>query len=134
MSRADRVAELIKAEVSRILHEDVNDPRIGFVSITGVDVSPDLENARIRVSIMGTEEVKQESMGGLHSASRFIRGKLGDLLELRLVPQISFVKDDSLEKGCRVLGIINQLGKKEHAESRVPTQQLLGNQKGRKKS
>ncbi|MFA6549112.1 MAG: 30S ribosome-binding factor RbfA [Candidatus Margulisiibacteriota bacterium] len=128
MSRADRVAELIKAEVSRIIREDVNDPRIGFVSITGVDVSPDLENARIRVSILGTEEVKQESMGGLRSASRFIRGKLGDLLELRLVPQISFIRDDSLEKGCRVLGIINQLEKKEHAKSRVP------NQKGRKKS
>jgi ribosome-binding factor A len=117
MSRADRVAELIKAEVSRIIREDVNDPRIGFVSITGVDVSPDLENAKIRVSIMGSEEVKQDSMGGLRSASRFIRGKLGDLLELRLVPEIRFVRDDSLEKGSRVLDIICKLS---HPKSKKP--------------
>jgi len=128
MSRADRVAELIKIEVSRILREDVNDPRIGFVSITGVDVSPDLESAKIRISIMGTEEVKQDNMGGLHSASRFIRGKLGDLLALRIVPEIRFVRDDSLEKGSRVLGIINRLEKEEHAEPGV------SNKKGRKKS
>ncbi|MBU0672146.1 MAG: 30S ribosome-binding factor RbfA, partial [Candidatus Margulisbacteria bacterium] len=81
MSRVDRVAELIREEISRIIREDVSDPRIGFVSITQVEVTPDLENANVRVSILANEEKKQESMQGLYSATSFIRGKLGRLLD-----------------------------------------------------
>ncbi|MFH1577385.1 MAG: 30S ribosome-binding factor RbfA [Candidatus Margulisiibacteriota bacterium] len=114
MSRVDRVAELIREEISRIIREDVSDPRIGFVSITQVEVTPDLENANVRVSILANEEKKQESMQGLYSATSFIRGKLGRLLDLRAVPEIRFVRDDSLEKGSRVLGIISKLDKEEH--------------------
>jgi ribosome-binding factor A len=114
MTRIERVAELIKEEVSEILRGDVSDPRIGFISITHVDVSPDLENARIFVSILGNEEKKNESMHGLRSATSFIRGKLGHLLETRVVPELRFVRDDSLEKGSRVLGIISKLEKEEH--------------------
>ncbi|MDD5383100.1 MAG: 30S ribosome-binding factor RbfA [Candidatus Margulisbacteria bacterium] len=113
MTRPDRVAELIKEEVSRIIHEDVSDPRIGFISITQVDISADLENAKIMVSILGSEDKKQECMDGLYSATSFIRGKLGGLLGLRVVPEIRFIRDDSLEKGSRVLGIINQLEKED---------------------
>ena len=111
MTRVERVAALIREEVSRIIREDVSDPRIGFISITGVDLSPDLENAKIRVSILADEKKKQESMQGLHSATGFIRGKLGDLLATRIVPELKFVRDDSLEKGSRVLGIISKLEK-----------------------
>ncbi|MFH1683335.1 MAG: 30S ribosome-binding factor RbfA [Candidatus Margulisiibacteriota bacterium] len=116
MSRVDRVAELIKKEISKIIREDVSDPRIGFVSITDVDVSPDLENAKIMVSILANEEKKKESMQGLHSATSFIRGKLGHLLDLRAVPEIKFVRDDSLERGSRVLGIISKL-EQEHGKN-----------------
>jgi len=114
MSRVDRVAELIKEEVSRIIREDVNDPRIGFVSITNVDLSPDLENAKIHISILGNEKNKIEGMAGLHSATSFIRGKLGHLLTTRSVPELKFVRDDSLERGSRVLGIISKLEKEEY--------------------
>lgn len=117
MTRVERVAELIKEKISEIIREDVSDPRIGFVSITRVDVSPDLESAKIFVSILGNEEKKKESMSGLHSATSFIRGKLGHTLEMRLVPEIRFVRDDSLEKGSQVLGIISRLGKEEHERS-----------------
>lgn len=117
MTRIERVAELIKEEVSRILREDVSDPRIGFVSLTRVDVSADLENARVFVSILGNEECKRECMSGLRSAASYIRGKLGHLMETRVVPEISFVRDDSLEKGSRVLGIISKLEKEEHERS-----------------
>ncbi len=111
MTRVERVAELIKEKISKIIHEDVSDPRIGFVSITRVDVSPDLESAKVFVSILANEEKKKESMSGLHSATGFIRGKLGHTLEMRSVPEIIFVRDDSLEKGSRVLGIISRLDK-----------------------
>ena len=125
MTRVERVAELIKQEVSRIIREDVNDPRIGFISITGVDLSPDLEIAKVGVSVLGDEDKKKESMRGLQSATSFIRGKLGHLLEMRIVPEIRFVRDDSLEKGSRVLGIISKLKKEEHERN------SLRNKKGR---
>ena len=117
MTRIERVAELIKEEVSRILREDVSDPRIGFVSITRVDISADLENAKIFVSILGDEAKKKESMRGLSSATGFVRGKLGHLLETRVVPDISFVRDDSLERGSRVLGIISRLERNKNERS-----------------
>jgi ribosome-binding factor A len=109
MTRTERVAELIKAEVSRIIREDVNDPRIGFISITNVDLDPDFECAKIGISILANEDEKKECMDGLNSATRFIRGKLGEFITLKNVPQIRFIRDDSLEKGSRVLNIISQL-------------------------
>jgi ribosome-binding factor A len=117
MSRVERVAAFIREEVSRIIREDVSDPRIGFVSITGVDVSPDLENARIRVSILANTQEKKESMKGLYSATSFIRGKLGELMETRVVPELTFINDDSLEKGSRVLNIISGFKQKDHDRS-----------------
>jgi ribosome-binding factor A len=109
MTRQERVEELIRQEVSQILREDVSDPRIGFTSITGVEVSPDLENASIYVSILGDEKKKEEAIQGLYSATKFIRGELGHRLELRMVPKIRFYRDDSLERGSRVLGLIHKL-------------------------
>jgi ribosome-binding factor A len=113
MTRQERSEELIRAEVSRIIREDVNDPRIGFISLTRVKLSPDLADATIYVSIMGDEEKKQAAMTGLNSASRFIRGELGESIEFRSVPQIRFVRDDSLEKGSRVLATMRKLGTNE---------------------
>ncbi|MFA5114204.1 MAG: 30S ribosome-binding factor RbfA [Candidatus Margulisiibacteriota bacterium] len=113
MTRQQRVEELIRSEVSEIIREEVDDPRIGFISITGVNISPDLENAQIHVSIMGDEKQKQDAMAGLQSATHYIRGELGPRLALRLVPKIAFVRDDSLERGSRVLQIMNKLGKNE---------------------
>jgi len=113
MTRIERVEGLIIKEVSSIIREDVNDPRIGFISLTRVKLSPDLENANIFVSILGDEKQKNDSMYGLNSARRFIRGKLGDVLEMRQVPELRFVRDDSLEKGSNVLGLLSKLAKKD---------------------
>ena len=114
MTRIERVQELIRAEISRIIREDVNDPRIGFVSITRVTISADLENASIMVSILDSEERKTACMFGLQSATSFIRGKLGDALDMKAVPELRFVRDDSLEKGSQVLNIISKLENKDH--------------------
>ncbi|MEA3493422.1 MAG: 30S ribosome-binding factor RbfA [Candidatus Margulisiibacteriota bacterium] len=114
MSRVERLSKLIRKEISEIIREDVSDPRIGFVSITNVDISPDFENAMIFVSILGDESQKKDSMAGLISATRFIRGKLGNVLELREVPNIRFVRDDSLEKGDKVLGILKRERNSSH--------------------
>ncbi|MDD5594335.1 MAG: 30S ribosome-binding factor RbfA [Candidatus Margulisbacteria bacterium] len=113
MTRQERIEELIRQEVCEILRAKVSDPRVGFVSVTGVDISPDLENAYIYVSILGDEKQKQEAIKGLYSATKFIRGELGKRLELRLTPNIRFFRDDSLERGSRVLSLINKLEKDE---------------------
>jgi ribosome-binding factor A len=109
MKRSDRVEELIRQEVAAILRERVSDPRIHFVSVTEVELSPDLRNATIYVSIYGPEKEKAAAMAGLLSATSFIRGELGHRLALRLTPEIRFVRDDSIERGSKVLGIMQQL-------------------------
>ena len=109
MTRAKRLAELIKKEISRIIREEVSDPRIGFVSITQVDASPDLKSAKIYVSIFGGDKDKKEAMFGLFSATGYIRNKLARLLSLRSAPEIRFIKDESIERGSRVLSIISKL-------------------------
>lgn len=125
MTRKERVEELIREEVSQILRQRVSDPRIGFVSITGVEMSPDLKNASIYVSIFSEESKKVEAMDGLHAATGFIRRELGQMLELRSTPQIRFVRDDSLERGSRILNVMQRL---ENEKS------IQRNKRGRKKS
>ena len=115
-TRQERVEALIREEISDILRKKVSDPRIGFISLTGVDLSPDFKNAAIHVSILGEENKKQEAMKGLSSATGFIQGELGHRLQLRTTPAIHFVRDDSIERGSRVLQIIHRI----ENEKRVP--------------
>ncbi|MFA4967271.1 MAG: 30S ribosome-binding factor RbfA [Candidatus Margulisiibacteriota bacterium] len=111
MARPERVAELIKEEVSRIIHERVSDPRIGFISITNVELTPDLKSAKIFASVLGDKNERQKTFEGLRSATPFIRGRLGDVLNLRFMPEISFVYDKSIERGSRVLAIMYKLNR-----------------------
>lgn len=113
MARADRVAELIKHEVSDIISRKLSDPRIGFTSVTSVDIGSDLKNAKIYVSVYGTPQEKNNTMAALASATRFIRGELGGRLQLRDVPEIIFRQDDSIERGAKVFEIINKLHKEK---------------------
>ncbi len=114
MSRAERVAELLKREISDILRKKISDPRIGFVSITKVDVTDDLRHARVHVSVFEDEAKKAAALKGLESATSFIRGLIAPNLELRFVPEITFRLDNSIEKASRVFAIMNSLnpGKK----------------------
>ena len=109
MSRKERLATMIKKEVSEIIFQKVSDPRIGFVSITAVDLSPDLKNANIFVSVFGNDKQKNDAMLGLTSATAFIRAELSQLLSLRQAPLVKFVRDDSLERGSRVLDLISKI-------------------------
>ncbi|MFS8855394.1 30S ribosome-binding factor RbfA [Synechococcus sp. H55.7] len=109
--RVARVAELIKREVSQILLSEIKDDRVGagMVSIVDVEVSNDLQNARIFVSIYGDEAAQQQTMEGLASATPFVRREIGQRLGLRRVPTVVFLQDRSLERGSRVLTLLNQL-------------------------
>ena len=109
--RISRVSELIKREISQMLLFGIKDERIGtgMVSVTDVDVSGDLQHAKIFVSIYGSDEARAATMEGLNSACGYIRGQLGKRVNLRRTPEISFEEDRSLERGMRVINLIEQL-------------------------
>ncbi|HEY9845377.1 MAG TPA: 30S ribosome-binding factor RbfA [Candidatus Caenarcaniphilales bacterium] len=109
--RISRVAELIKREVSQMLLHDIKDDRvgIGMVSVTDVEVSGDLQHAKIFVSIYGTDQARTETMAGLKSATPFVRSALGARVRLRRTPEVLFLEDRSLERGNKVLSLLNQL-------------------------
>jgi ribosome-binding factor A len=109
--RVERVASLIKREVSQMLVVGIKDDRVGagMVSVTDVEVSGDLQHAKIFVSIYGTDEARAETMAGLKAATGFVRSELGQRIRLRRTPEILFKEDRSVERGTRVLSLINQL-------------------------
>ncbi|MBD1909665.1 MULTISPECIES: 30S ribosome-binding factor RbfA [unclassified Leptolyngbya] len=115
--RVARVSELIKREVSQMLLSGIKDDRVqvGMVSVTDVDVSGDLQHAKIFVSIYGTDEARAETMAGLKSATGYVRSNLGRL-RLRRTPEVVFLEDRSIERGTRVLSLINQLNANRPAE------------------
>ncbi len=115
--RAERVASLIKREISQMVMLDIKDDRVGagMVSVTEVDVSGDLQHAKVFVSIYGTDEARAETMEGLQAATGFVRSELGQRLRLRRTPEIIFKEDLGVERGTRVLSLINQLSQ-ERAE------------------
>jgi len=123
MTRADRVGEIIKREIDDIIRKKINDPRIGFISITRVEITDDLKFANVYVSVYADDEKKKLTMDGLNSARGFIRGLLGPHLDLKFVPDINFKLDNSIEKANRIFGIINRLkdekkGKKRDGQRR----------------
>ncbi|AFY75766.1 MAG: 30S ribosome-binding factor RbfA [Hydrococcus sp. C42_A2020_068] len=109
--RVSRVSSLIKREVSQMLLNEIKDDRVGagMVSVTDVDVSGDLQHAKIYVSIYGTEAAKAETMAGLKSSTAFVRRELGQRIRLRRTPEVVFVEDRSLERGDRTLHLLNQI-------------------------
>ena len=109
--RIERVASMVKREVSQMLLNGIKDDRVGdgMVSVTDVIVSGDLQHTKIFVSIYGTDEAKAETMEGLKSATSYVRSQLGQRLQLRRTPEVIFLEDHSLERGDKMLILLNQL-------------------------
>lgn len=107
--RSDRVGEEILKEVSNIIRNDMRDPRLGFVSVTRVELSRDLQNAMVLISVMGTDEEKEKSMEALDRGRGFIRGLIGKRLLLRRSPEFLFRLDDSIERGARINAILKDV-------------------------
>ena len=114
--RADRVGDQIRAEVSDILLKKIRDPRVGFASLTRVELSDDLKHAKVFVSVFGDAEAKKETIKGLRSASHFIKGELGKRLKLRYIPDLFFILDESIEKGAHILDLLRKLDIKHEDE------------------
>ena len=111
--RQERLGELIATELSDLLRTRVKDPRVGFASITRVEVSGDLRHAKIHVSVMGSPQERAETMRGLKSATGFLRHELATRIVLRYMPEIVFKLDTSIEEGTRILELIKQVEQEE---------------------
>lgn len=108
--RTERVQSLIHHELGQILQSEIKDPRIaGLVSITNVDVSPDLRRARIYISVYGDEDAQQHAMDALTSAKNFLRRELGKRLDLRYAPELDMHIDHSMAYADQIHKILNNL-------------------------
>jgi len=110
--RPERLGEQIREEVSQIILGELSDPRVGFVTVTDVEVSSDLRNARVFVSILGSDEEVARSLGALKAASGFIRWHLGRSLKLRHLPELHFAHDKTARTATRIEEILKEEGYK----------------------
>lgn len=108
--RTERLAQQLRSEISQLIQRgELKDPRIGFLTITGVRVGKNLDSARIYVSVYGTPEEGEQTIQALQRAQGFIRRQLGKLLRLRQIPEMTFLLDNSIEEGIRVNRLIDSL-------------------------
>lgn len=109
--RKDRVAQRIKEEVSTIIHDKIKDPRIGFITITNVELTNDLRIAKVFYSVLGDDDKKKEAKEGLESALKYVRKLLGETVELRYTPDIMFRLDTSVEYNMHIGEIFDKIEK-----------------------
>ncbi|SVD39706.1 uncharacterized protein METZ01_LOCUS392560 [marine metagenome] len=110
--RSERVQELLLEEISALIQKGVKDPRIGFTTVTNVDLSNNLKHAKVYVSVFGTKSEQQDTIEGLTRASGFIRNALGKKLYLRYVPELEFILDETAEHVAKINKIIHDLHSK----------------------
>ena len=113
-SRPDRVADQIRGELGELLAREVHDPGLGFVTITRVQVSADLQQARVFYTALGEERVRRSSERALHRAAPFLRRQIGSRLRLKRVPELQFLYDESIAGQDRIEQLLNEL----HANDR----------------
>jgi ribosome-binding factor A len=108
-SRPDRVADQIRSEIASMLARDVHDPGIGFVTITRVQMTPDLQQARVFFTALGDERTRRGSERALERATPFLRRQIGSRLRLRRVPELTFLFDESIAGQDRIEQILNEI-------------------------
>lgn len=106
--RTDRVNEQLRQEISLVARDQVRDPRVGLVTITAVETSPEMDHARVFITALGTDEEREEALIGLRSASPFIRGQLGKRLHMRRIPELHFQIDRVVEEASRIEALLRE--------------------------
>jgi ribosome-binding factor A len=124
-ARTDRIDELLRQEIGAILAKDVQDPRIGFVTVTDVETAPDLSTARVFVSVIGQPAERETTMRALHRAMPFVRHELGSRIRLRRIPELQLRADDSIERGTRVLQLLHELEAGGDVTAPLPIEETL---------
>lgn len=111
--RVSRVGEQIKKELSQIIQQGLKDPRIGFVTVTAVEMSGDLSIAKVYISVFGSAEQKQDSLHGMDKAKGFLRSEVGRRIQMRHTPELVFVMDESLEHHAHISKLLNEVNTQE---------------------
>ena len=115
-ARMRRVNEAVREVVSAHIAGDLKDPRIGFVTVTGVDTSPDLRHARVYVSVLGSEDEQEAAFEGLRSAAGFLQSQVGSELRMKRTPTLEFLHDPSIDHGMRMERLISEVTPDERPE------------------
>ena len=118
--RLERVNQLIKEEVSMLLQRELKDPRLGFVTVTEVDVTPDLKHAKVYVSVLGKDAQWTASFQALDSARGFVWSWLRRHLDLRVTPEIAFRRDRSMEHAAHIQSLLAELRTKRRDDGTEP--------------
>jgi ribosome-binding factor A len=114
--RTERLGEEFREEIARMIGSQLKDPRIGFVTVTRVEVVPDLRNAKVYVGVLGTPAEREKTLVGLRQAAGFMRRSLGQKLRLRHTPELAFVYDEGLEAHDRIARLLAEV----HASDAAP--------------
>ena len=133
MARRDKVAEAIREEASLILHDKLKDPRLGFVTITAVEVADDLRNAKIFYSVLGNEEDYAKTQEALDSALGYIRKLISERINLKFAPEIIFRKDQSIEYSVRIQEVLEEVQKLDPAKEDIQPEKAPENERKEKK-
>lgn len=120
--RQNQLGQVIMHELSDLMRLRMKDPRIGFTSITAVEVTRDLSYAKVFVSVMGSPEEQRDTMRALRHAAGFLRHELAQRLTVRHVPELTFVLDESIARGARVIELLNQVSGSAAPAAAAPTQ------------
>jgi ribosome-binding factor A len=123
--RTDRIDQLLRQEIGEILARDIQDPRIGFVTITDVETAPDLSTARVWVSVIGQPDERDQTLKALQRAMPFVRHELGGRVRLRRIPELHLRLDDTAQRGTRVLQLLAELEAGEAPAEEVPVTESL---------
>ena len=107
--RQEKVQEQLVHEISEIVQRELNDPRIGFVTITGAEISRDLRHAKVFVSVLGDEEARKQSIKALNNASGLLRGEFTRRAHMRIAPELEFVFDTGIERGQRIFELLHSV-------------------------
>lgn len=114
--RQERVSERIHEEISDVLQKRTRDPRLAYVTVTSVEVSPDLKVARVFISALGDRESRNSALQGLKHASKYIRRQLAQRLRMRFTPELRFILDESWERGAHIDQLLEQLQSSESSD------------------
>ncbi|MBU9714509.1 30S ribosome-binding factor RbfA [Evansella tamaricis] len=107
--RANRVGEQIKKELTDIIQREIKDPRIGFITVTAVEVTGDLQQATAFITVYGEEDQRSKTLEGLRKAKGFVRSEIGKRIQLRKTPELEFKFDESIERGNRIEELLRKL-------------------------
>jgi ribosome-binding factor A len=117
-SRPDRVGEELRVELSTLLMREVHDPGIGFITLTRVQVTPDLQQARVYYTTLGDERARRETARALRRAAPFLRRRIGTAVRLKRVPELEFIFDKSIEQQDRIEQLLQEIHQQDAAGSR----------------